>query len=64
MKVEAITGRNDEAIMNFEKVKKDASGANVRVTIFRAQYLQGTLFYRLDLLIHLSSLIWMSTPCF
>lgn len=34
MKVDAITGRNDEAIMNFEKVKKDASGANVRESLF------------------------------
>lgn len=34
MKVETITGRNDEAIMNFEKVNKDASGVNVRESFF------------------------------
>lgn len=34
VKVEAITGRNDEAIMNFEKVNKDASGVNVRESLF------------------------------
>lgn len=35
MKVEAIIGKNDEAIMNFEKVSKEVFGGHIdRISCF------------------------------
>ena len=43
-KVEAIIGKIDEAIMNFEKVSKDATGANIIRSFLRTQFSSYMIF--------------------
>lgn len=64
MKVEAIIGKIDEAIMNFEKASKDATGANAIRSYFENTNFKLHDFYRSDPLIHMLLHIWMSMPCF
>lgn len=63
-KVEAIIGKTDEAIINFEKV----SGAVLILTGFIFSPFTVTfedyVIYRFDPLIHMLSLTWMSMRCF
>lgn len=64
MKVEAIIGKIDEAIMNFEKVSKAATAANAIRSIFENAIFKLLDFYRSDPSIHMLLHIWMSMPCF